>query len=85
MYEGSLALPYKDLVRTRPDTPLPRTCRGAVVLFVCPQLDRFADKSVTIVDKIGVVALVHDATVVIGDNITTLKWASLDAVTPGNG
>jgi hypothetical protein len=43
------------------------------------------DKSVTIVDKIGVVALVHDATVVIGDNITTLKWASLDAVTPGNG
>ena len=24
-YEGSLALPYKDQVRTGPDTPLPRT------------------------------------------------------------
>ena len=42
------------------------------------------DKSVTILDKIGVAALVHDATVVIGDNITALKWASVDAVTPGN-
>ncbi len=42
LYEGSLALPYKDPVRTGPDTPLPRTRRRAVVLFVCPQLDRFA-------------------------------------------
>ena len=41
-YEGSLALPYKDPVRIGPDTPLPRTRRSAVVLFVCPQLDRFA-------------------------------------------
>jgi hypothetical protein len=40
-YEGSLAVPYKDQVRTGPDTPLPRTRRVAVVLFVCPQLDRF--------------------------------------------
>ena len=24
-----------------PDTPLPRTRRGAVVLFVCPHMDRF--------------------------------------------
>ena len=45
MYEGSLALPYTDPVRTRPDTPLPRTCRSAVVLFVCPQVDRFASTS----------------------------------------
>jgi hypothetical protein len=42
LYEGSLALPYKDPVRIGPDTPLPRTRRSAVVLFVCPQLDRFA-------------------------------------------
>jgi transposase len=40
-FEGSLALAYKDQVRTGPDTPLPRTRRVAVVLFVCPQLDRF--------------------------------------------
>jgi hypothetical protein len=42
------------------------------------------DKSVTILDAIGVADLVRDATVVIGDNITALKWASVDAVTPGN-
>ena len=42
------------------------------------------DKSVTILDAIGVAELVRDATVVIGDNITALKWAFVDAVTPGN-
>jgi hypothetical protein len=42
------------------------------------------DKSVTILDNIGVATIVHDATVVIGDNNTALKWASVDAVTPGN-
>ena len=42
------------------------------------------DKSVTIIDAIGVADLVRDATVVIDDNITALKWASVDAVTPGN-
>ena len=47
MYEGSLALPYKDPVRIGPDTPLPRTRRRAVVLFVWPQLDRFASYTST--------------------------------------
>jgi hypothetical protein len=42
------------------------------------------DKSVAILDKIGVAALVHNATIVIGDNITAIKWATVDAVTPGN-
>jgi hypothetical protein len=42
------------------------------------------DKSVTIMDAIGVAKPVRDATVVIGDNITALKWASVDAVTPSN-
>ena len=42
------------------------------------------DKSVAILDNIGVAVLVHDATVVIGDNITALKWASVDVVTPCN-
>jgi hypothetical protein len=42
------------------------------------------DKIVTILDAIGVADLVREATVVIGDNITALKWAFVDAVTPGN-
>jgi hypothetical protein len=42
------------------------------------------DTSVTIVDVIGLAAIVADPTIVIGDNITALKWASEDAVTPGN-
>ena len=42
------------------------------------------NKSVTILDKIGVAELVRDATVVVGDNITALKWAFVDAVTPSN-
>ena len=42
------------------------------------------DKSVTILDDIRVAAIVHDATVIIGDNITSLKWASVDTVTPCN-
>ena len=33
LHEGSFALPYNGPVRTRPDTPLPRTCRGAVVQY----------------------------------------------------
>jgi hypothetical protein len=39
---GSATFVYKDPVRSGPDTPLPRTRRSAVVLFVGPQLDRFA-------------------------------------------
>jgi hypothetical protein len=46
-YEGSFTLPYKDPVRSGPDTSLPRTRRSAVVLFVGPQLDRFASVSYT--------------------------------------
>ena len=42
------------------------------------------DKSVTVLDDISVAAIVQDATVFIGDNITSLKWAFVDAVTPGN-
>jgi hypothetical protein len=49
-----------------------------------PDGEFLVDKSVTILDAIGVAELVRDATVVIGDNITALKWASVDAVTPGN-
>jgi hypothetical protein len=52
---------------------------------VCGSDGQFTvDKSVTILDDIRVDAVVHGATVVIGDNITALKWASVDAVTPGN-
>eukprot|EP01052_Picozoa_sp_SAG31_P043284 SAG31_NODE_7160_length_1770_cov_18.769001_1_plen_210_part_00 len=35
-------------------------------------------------DAFGFAAFVEQATIVIGDNITTLKWASVDAVTPKN-
>jgi hypothetical protein len=42
------------------------------------------DKSVTILDGIAIAEIVHDATVVIGENITALKWASVDEVTPRN-
>jgi hypothetical protein len=42
------------------------------------------DKFVTILDGIGDAEIVHDATLVIGDNITALKWASVDAVTPAH-
>eukprot|EP01052_Picozoa_sp_SAG31_P052890 SAG31_NODE_13284_length_879_cov_2.683333_1_plen_256_part_10 len=35
-------------------------------------------------DAFGFAAFVEMATVVIGDNITALKWASVDAVTPKN-
>jgi hypothetical protein len=34
------------------------------------------DTSVTILDIIGLASIVADPTIVIGDNITALKWAS---------
>jgi hypothetical protein len=42
------------------------------------------DASVKIIDVIGLASIVADPTIVIRDNITALKWASEDAVTPGN-
>jgi hypothetical protein len=39
------------------------------------------DTSVTIIDVIGLASIVADPTIVIGDNITALKWASEVAVT----
>ena len=42
------------------------------------------DSSVTVLDIIGSAAIVESPTIIIGDNITALKWASVDAVTPGN-
>ena len=42
------------------------------------------DTSVTIIDVVAMAALIEAPTIVIGDNITALKWASEDAVTPGN-
>jgi hypothetical protein len=69
LYEGSFALPYKDLVRSGPDTPLPRTRRRAVVLFVCPQLDRFASYPPTskCCRKITLMTYQHNAS---GDRVT---------------
>ena len=42
------------------------------------------DTSVKIIDVVGLASIIEDLTIVIGDNITALKWASEDAVTPGN-
>ena len=42
------------------------------------------DTSVTIIDVVGLASIVADPTIVIGNNITALKWASEDAATPGN-
>ena len=42
------------------------------------------DSSITVNDIIGTAIIVEPPTIVIGDNITALKWASVDAVTPGN-
>ena len=42
------------------------------------------DTSVTIIDVIGLASIVADPTIVIGDNITALKWASEVAVTLWN-
>ena len=42
------------------------------------------DSSVTAHDVIGTAIIVESPTIVIGGNITALKWASVDAVTPGN-
>eukprot|EP01052_Picozoa_sp_SAG31_P004421 SAG31_NODE_183_length_20987_cov_8.711078_5_plen_190_part_00 len=39
---------------------------------------------IRVFDAFGFVAFVEQATIVIGDNITALKWASVDAVTPKN-
>ena len=49
-----------------------------------PTNDMVIDTSVAVVDVIGLASIVADPTIVIGDNITALKWASEDAVTPGN-
>ena len=40
--------------------------------------------SITIVDNLCIASIVADPIVVIGDNINALKWASVDAITPGN-
>ena len=42
------------------------------------------DSSVTVHDVIGTAIIVESPTIVIGDDITALKWASVDAVTLGN-
>jgi hypothetical protein len=42
------------------------------------------DKSVKVVGVVGLACIVDAPTILIGDNITALKWASEDAVTPGN-
>jgi hypothetical protein len=42
------------------------------------------DASVKIIDVIGVAPIVEAPTIVIGDSITALKWASEDAVALGN-
>ena len=42
------------------------------------------DSSITVLDIIETAAIVKSPTIIIGDNITALKWASVDAVTPGN-
>ena len=42
------------------------------------------DSSVTVHDIIETAIIVESPTIVIGDNITALKWASVDAVTLGN-
>ena len=42
------------------------------------------DSTVRVVDMLRLTDLVRDSTIVVGDNINALKWASTDAVTPGN-
>ena len=39
---------------------------------------------VRVYDAFGIAAFVKDPMIAIGDNITTLKWAAKDAVTPKN-
>ena len=40
--------------------------------------------SVKIIDIVGMASIIEAPTIVVGDNITALKWAPEDAVTPGN-
>ena len=40
--------------------------------------------SISVVDNLCIASIVVDPIVVIGDNINALKWASVDAITPGN-
>ena len=40
--------------------------------------------SVRVFDAIGILAIVSELSLLIGDNTTAKKWASIDTVTPGN-
>jgi hypothetical protein len=60
-----------------PDTEWLHVVRNSAGEFV-------VDATIKIIDAIGLASIVDAPTIVIGDNITALKWASEDAVTPGN-
>ena len=38
----------------------------------------------TVIDLLHIAAIVDEPSIVVGDNINALKWASVDAITPGN-
>eukprot|EP01052_Picozoa_sp_SAG31_P041293 SAG31_NODE_6221_length_2113_cov_13.879841_1_plen_588_part_10 len=60
---------------------------AADTVCIIPDHDGVVDQSrsqVHVYDAFGFAEFVKAATIVIGDNITALKWASVDAVTPNN-
>ena len=46
--------------------------------------DWVVDSKIRIDEQLQIAPIVTTPTVVVGDNINALKWASIDAITPGN-